>query len=109
MFSRPKIDLTQLQPTSKMSLKLTCLAACGNDVRAASELYDFIAGGLSLPDVDPEIPSAFTQFKQSADDIFGWVGKHRDDIVQGWQMIRSLRGASVTGTNVSDVPPIPND
>ncbi len=107
MFSRPKIDLAQIQPTSKMSLKLTCLAACGNDVRAASELYDFIAGDLTLPDIDPEEPSAFAKFRQSADDIFGWVGEHREDLVQGWQMIRSLRSSGVAQT--PGVPPIPKE
>lgn len=107
MFGRPKIDLTQLQPTSKMSLKLTCLAACGNDVRAASELYNFIAGDLTLPDIDPEEPSAFAKFRQSADDIFGWVGEHKEDLLQGWQMIRSLRSSGAVQT--SGVPPIPNE
>lgn len=94
MFGRPKIDLTQLQPTSKMSLKLTCLAACGNDVRAASELYDFIAGDLTLPDIDPEEPSAFAKFRQSADDIFGWVGEHKEDL---WQDVRKRDASYING------------
>ena len=46
--SRPKIDLTKLRPTSKLSLKLTCLSACGNDIGAARELervlHDFVDG-----------------------------------------------------------------
>ena len=54
--SRPKIDLTKLRPTSKLSLKLTCLSACGNDMNAARELYGFISDGMELPDFDPAEP-----------------------------------------------------
>ena len=54
MFGRntPQIDLAQIRPSSKMSLKMSCLSACGNNVEEAQKLYDFIASDINLPDTD---------------------------------------------------------
>ena len=41
MFGRPKIDITLIQTTSKDALKRTALFACGGDVKAAEEIYNF--------------------------------------------------------------------
>ena len=41
MIFKKKIDMAQIIPTSKMSLKNSCIRACGNDLKAASELYEF--------------------------------------------------------------------
>lgn len=96
-----------LQPTSKLSLKLSCLAACGNDVKAATELYEFIAGDMELPDVDPKRPTTYGMIKQGAEDIFGWVQEHRDELVQGYQLIKGLRGGTAAATPPA-APPIPD-
>lgn len=65
MFGKPQIDLTQIRATSKLSLKMSCLAACGNDVDKAEKLYRFIAEDLSnLPDIDPAKASVVEQIKQ---------------------------------------------
>lgn len=106
-FSKSRIDLSMIQPTSKLSLKLTCLAACGNDVKTATELYEFIAGDMTLPDVDPERPTTFGMIKQGAEDIFGWVQEHRDELVQGYQLIKGLRGGTAAATPPA-APPIPD-
>lgn len=96
-----------IQPTSKLSLKLSCLAACGNDVKAATELYEFIAGDMELPDVDPKRPTTYGMIKQGAEDIFGWVQEHRDELVQGYQLIKGLRGGTAAATPPA-APPIPD-
>lgn len=106
-FSKPRIDLSVLQPTSKLSLKLTCLAACNNDVKTATELYDFIAGDMALPDIDPERPTTFGMIKQGAEDIFGWVQEHKDELMQGYQLIRGMRGGATAATPPA-APPIPD-
>lgn len=110
--SRPKIDLTKLRPTSKLSLKLTCLSACGNDMNAARELYGFISDGMELPDFDPAEPSAFERIRNGADEVFGWMQSHGEDIVKGYQMIRALRGGGPAAQTVSSAapsaPPIPD-
>lgn len=112
MFGKPQIDLTQIRPTSKMTLKLSCLAACGNDISQAERLYNFIAEGLeNLPDVDLPRPSKFEQFKEGANDLFGWIGQHKDSIMEGWTFLQSMRNggvvASVSASPPTDIPPIP--
>ena len=105
--NKPRIDISMLQPTSKLSLKLTCLAACGNDVKTATELSEFIAGDMSLPDVDPERPTTLQRIQQGAEGIFGWVQEHRDELLQGYQLIKGLRGGTAAATPPA-APPIPD-
>ena len=110
MFGRnTPIDLAQIRPTSKISLKMSCLAACGNNVEEAQKLYDFIASDINLPDTDVMPPSGFDKFKSSAEGIFGWLGEHKDSIVEGINMIQTLRGgqAPVVATPPANVPPLP--
>lgn len=109
--TRPKMDLTRLKPTSKLSLKLTCLSACGNDMSAARELYGFISEGMELPDTDPAEPSSLERIMAGADGVFGWIQGHGDDIMRGYQIIRALRGGGAAAQAVSpapSAPPIPD-
>ena len=101
---RKAIDLSRIQPTSKLSLKLSCLEACANDVKAASELYEFVAGDLDLPDVEPTKPSTLEQVKANADDIFAWIGSHKEDLLQGYQLIK---GIAARPRPSAEIPPIP--
>ena len=111
MFGRniPQIDLAQIRPSSKMSLKMSCLAACGNNVEEAQKLYDFIASDINLPDTDVMPPSGFDKFKSSAESIFGWIGEHKEALMEGFNMIQAMRGGAPTiaATPVADVPPLP--
>lgn len=107
LFRQTRIDLERLSPSSKLSLKLTCLAACNNDIKTATELYDFIAGDMNLPDVEPEKPNTFAMIKKGAEDIFGWVQDHRDELIQGYQIIKGLRGEAASAAMPS-APPIPD-
>ncbi len=105
MFGKtPQIDLTRIRPTSKLSLKLSCLAACGNEVDRAERLYDFIARDMEhLPEVDMQRPTAFQQFKEGAGELFGWIGSHRDELIEGWNFIQAMRGGGAI--NIPTVPP----
>lgn len=98
--------MTHLKTTSKMSLKLTCLAACGNDIGKAKELYGFISDGIELPDFEPEVPDTMERAKQYAGDIFGWVREHKDGILQGYQMLKGLGSGAVSAAS-SPIPPLP--
>lgn len=113
MFGKPQIDLTQIRATSKLSLKMSCLAACGNDVDKAEKLYRFIADDLSnLPDVDPARASVVEQIKTGANDLFGWIGEHKGDIVEGWNFLQMIRGgAPIPSASAPpiDIPPIPDN
>lgn len=104
-----QIDLTQIRPSSKMSLKMSCLAACGNNVEEAQKLYDFIASDINLPDTDVMPPSGFEKFKSSAESIFGWISEHKDTLMEGYNMIQAMRGGAPTTVAVppTNVPPLP--
>lgn len=106
LFGNRAMDTTHLRATSKMSLKLTCLAACGNDIGRAKELYSFISDGIELPDFEPETPDTFARAKQYAGDIFGWVREHGEEILQGYQMLKGLGGGAASASP-SPIPPLP--
>ena len=113
MFGRstPQIDLTQIRPTSKISLKMSCLAACGNNVEEAQKLYDFIASDVNLPDTDVMPLSGLDKFKSDADGLLSWLGEHKEVILDAYNMIQAMRGSTpinaVTPSIPIDVPPLP--
>ena len=109
---KQEIDIGRIQPTSKVTLKMTCLAACCNNVEEAKKLYDFIAGDLNLPDTDIMPPNTFDRLKSGAEGLFGWIGEHKEDLINGWNMIQALRGGQPieigSATPPANVPPLPN-
>ena len=88
---------------------MSCLAACGNNVDEAQKLYDFIASDINLPDTDVMPPSGFDKFKSSAESIFGWIGEHKDTLMEGYNMIMAMRGnvSSSVAVPPANVPPLP--
>lgn len=115
MFKREKIDISMINTTSKMSLKMSCTMACNGDVVRAKELYDFLVEGIeSIPDFDIPKPSTMQQAQQMVGNIFGWVKNNKDDIVNAIGFIQTLRGGSggsgasiASGVVDSAIPPIP--
>lgn len=101
------MNLESIDTSSKMSLKVSCLKACDNNVQKARELYEFLSEGIiDIPDATPIRPNSFEQVKLGATEVFGWLSEHRDDVAQGISFIQSLRRPAV----VSDQPslaPIP--
>ena len=113
MFGKTNINMDEIIPTSKMSLKLTCIKACNNDVAKASELYEFLSKDIaSLPDFDVRPPSTFDQVKGVAQDIFGWINNNQDKILDAFNMIRMARGGApispAAGVPPTGVAPIPD-
>lgn len=105
--------MTEIIPTSKMSLKMSCIKACNNDVSKAQELYDFLAKDIKdLPDFDMRPPTTFEQIKGIAGEVFGWVDQNQDKIVGAYNFIQSVRnGAPIglpTGAPPAGVSPIPD-
>ena len=112
MFNKNTIDLTKmLPPTSKMTLKMSCMAACKSNVSEAEKLYDFFMKDIAdLPDFDVPKPSVLQQVRSGADDLFSWINAHGEDIARGWNFIQAIRnGGTLPMTTVPsvDVPPIP--
>lgn len=107
MIFKPKYHLEMIDPSSKISLKMSCLRACENNVAQARELYEFLAADIGdLPDVEPIKPGALEQVKQGATEVFSWISQHRDDIAQGVSFIKSLRQTTMP-TPGTTIPPIP--
>lgn len=107
MFNRRPIDIGQIVPTSKISLKMSCLSACNNDVDAAQKLYAYIASDLKeLPDIEPLRPTIL----QQADSVLGWFGQHREEFAQGLSMIQNLRAQAPAAPPAppAQVAPPPN-
>lgn len=98
-----------------MSLKASCISACGNDIEKAARLYDFFAKDLqSLPDFDIPKPTAYQQVKSIAGEVFGWIDGNQDKIAGAYNFLQSMRrGESVEipdrGVAPADVPPIPDE
>lgn len=97
-------------PTSKVSLKTSCLRACANDIEKAEKLYDFFVKDLKeIPDFDPVPPTLFEQAKGTLGDLFGWVENNQDRLIGAYQLIQQFRGggAAPIPQPPVDVPPIP--
>jgi len=111
MFEK-KIDLDMIVPTSKITLKTTCLRACGGDIERAQKLYDFYARDLgNLPEVDIVPPSAFQQAKDAIGSIFSWTDGYLDKIAGYYNLFQQMRvGAPITpSAPPANVPPIPTE
>lgn len=102
-----------INPSSKMSLKMSCLQSCNGDVKRAEELYKFLADGVdTLPDFDPVKPSVLKQVTDAANGMFGWVKENQNDIMQAVGFIRQMRGGAATSAtsaalSTSEIPPLP--
>lgn len=104
---RATFDASKLIPTSKITLKLSCLNACDNDISKAEELYEYMTKDLTnLPDSEPTMPSGIQRFKMGADDIIGWLTEHKDLIQQGIGLIQGFKKGGVS-KSVAGVAPIP--
>ena len=100
-------------PTSKMTLKTSCIRACNNDIEKAERLYEFFAKDLTnLPDFDIAPPTAFQQAKEFIGNAFSWIDNNQDKIVSYYNIIQQMRGGQSIvppSAPVPDVPPIPNE
>lgn len=119
IFAKKKItmeDLKELNPTSKLSLKMSCMALADGDVDQAKKIYDFFADDMTLPDMDPVQPSAFNQVKDTIGTAFGWFKENQNDIMQVIGIVQALRGKTVVSTTTAEaastaanIPPLPTE
>ena len=94
-----------------MSLKMSCIRACGKDIKAAEQLYDFFVKDMpGLPDFDVVPPSPMKQAVDMIGKAFGWIDKNQDKLAGYYNLFQQMRtGNSVTPPvqDVSGVPPPP--
>lgn len=97
-------------PTSKVSLKASCIRACEGDIEKAEKLYEFFVKDLTnLPDFDIAPPSVFDQAKDMIGNAFSWLDNNQDKLVGYYQMFQQLRNGGELPTALPSVPPIPNE
>lgn len=93
MFQRnTQIDLRMIDPSSKITLKMSCVQAANGDMAKAIELYEFFAKDLELPDFPIPKPTPVQKFTQQAESLFGWVEQNGEKFMKGFNMIQMLRG-----------------
>ena len=103
--------MDEIVPTSKMSLKMSSIRACGKDIKAAEQLYDFFVKDMpGLPDFDVVPPSPMKQAVDMIGKAFGWIDKNQDKLAGYYNLFQQMRtGNSVTPPvqDVSGIPPPP--
>lgn len=95
-----------IKPTSKLSLKMSCLAMADGDMERAEKIYDFFAKDMQLPDTDPTPPTTIEQIKATAADLFTFYKDNQNEIAQGVAFFRSLKGKAAT-TAPMNIPELP--
>lgn len=111
---KKQINMDMIVPTSKVSLKTSCIKACDGDIAKAKELYEFFSKDLeSLPDFDIPKPTAFEQAKNMVGGTLSWIDNNQDKIVGYYNLFQMIRGGQplpniAQGVPPIDVPPIPN-
>jgi len=100
-------------PTSKAQLIQVAMMYNKGDLHKAQEMFDFYAKNLDLPDFDPIAPSFMQQVKREASELFAFIRDNKDDLAQGYELIRSAivnRGAlpvgEAAGAATEALPPI---
>lgn len=107
-----KKDMIQnIRPTSKVSLKMSCLYTCNGDVDKAERLYAFLIKDMEdLPTFDVQQPTTMQQIKDGAIQTFGWISQNQETIMNWAGIIKDLFGKG--GKSMPNTPntstPIPS-
>lgn len=97
--------IQNIRPTSKVSLKMSCLYTCNGDVDKAERLYKFLSDGLDdLPTFDAVQPTTMQQLKDGAVQTFGWINQNQDTIMNWIGIVRDMFSKG----NKQVVPPTPS-
>lgn len=112
MFGSKRITMEKLKsirPTSKVSLKMSCLMMTDGDLDKAERMYDFFAKDMELPDNEPTQPTIMEQVKSTASSLYAFYKENQDDIAQGIAFIRSIRGGAPAAAPTPDIPELPKN
>lgn len=90
-------------PTSKAQLLQVAMYFNKGDLQKAQEMFDFYAKNLQLPDFDPVAPTFMQQVRSNAVDLFSWIKNNQEDIVNGYEFVRSIIA------NKGAIPPVVQD
>ena len=102
--------IPNLMPTSKVSLKMSCLHSCNGDIEKAEKLYKYLSEGLDeLPTFDPVRPTTMQQIKDGAVQTFSWINENQDTIMNWVGLIKDMfgKGGGTPSAPASQaIPPI---
>lgn len=113
MFGKEKIsieNLSRINPTSKLSLKMSCIAIADGDLEKATKMYEFFAADMDLPDTDPVPPTKMQMIKSSVEEVSGLIKNNKDDIMDLVGFVMGIVGkkAPATSSGAANIPPLPN-
>lgn len=92
-----------ISPTSRASLKTTCLLMANGDIDKADRLYDYFTRDMpEIPPYDTPPPTFMDSVKSNVNGLFTLLGEHKDSISQGYEVIRAMFG-SRSANVVADV------
>lgn len=107
--NRIKKEMIQhIIPTSKVSLKMSCLHTCNGDIEKAEKLYQYLTDGIEdLPTYDPVQPSTMQQAKEMIGNGFTWVKENQDTIANIVSFFKDTFGkGGGTPPSANAIPPI---
>ena len=108
MFRKSKLNLDMVDVSSRMSLKMSCIRACGGDISKAKDLYDFLVKDIeAIPDFPVTPPSMVQQIKETVGSVFGWVKENREDIIQAVGFVQSIVKKPSAAPATTEIPPLP--
>lgn len=100
-----------LRTTSKRALLDSAMLMCEGDIDEASKLFDLYNERLQLPEEDAIQPSIFSQIKDNAVGLFGWLKENREDVIGVVDVIKNIvskSGNAPTSQDAqSNINPLP--
>lgn len=101
-------NLASIRATSKLSLKLSCLAIAKGNLEEATKMYEFFAADMELPDTDPVPPSKMQTIKASVEEVSGLIKNNKDDMMDLLGFIMSFVKKQPPAGGGGSIPPLPN-
>jgi hypothetical protein len=111
MFGKDKIliqNLSALRATSKLSLKMSCIAIAEGDLDKATKMYEFFIQDMELPDTDPIPLSKMQSIKHGIEEIGGLYKENKDDIMGVVNFVMGMFGKQPPTSGGTNIPPLPN-
>ena len=99
--------VSMIKPTSKASLKQTCLFLTNFDVKKAAEMYDFLIKDMGdIPAVEAASRNFIQNFEEQANGIFEWLRNNEDVLQRGVTIIRNIAARRKGSAVAEPLPPI---
>ena len=101
-------SIAMIKPTSKASLKQTCLFMANLDVDKAEKMYNFLVKDMDgIPDVEPSTKPFIQNLGEQANGVFGWLRENQDMLGQAVDFIKGIVSSRRGGTPpATPLPPI---